>query len=134
MKKKRERGDTVAEAGRHLNTGSRAKRGRDKAVRHRASVPVIIARLIVVIAFAVVMLSPLRGCSLSEGELIGKKAAVTIAAENVGVPEDKLESIDTELIKLDDKPYYKVDFSAAGKEHSIVIDAADGSVVAYKDR
>ena len=123
----------MAKAGRHLNTGPREKRRRRPAAkRRRASLPVIILRLVIVVAFAVVMLSPLRGCSISGRDYIGTQAAVSLAAESAGIPEDKLTDLRSGIIMLDEKAYYKVDFTAADKQHSIIVNAVTGSVKAYK--
>lgn len=123
----------MAEVGRHLNTGPREKRRRKPAVkRRRAPLPVIVLRFVIVIAFAVVMLSPLRGCSIVGHDFIGKDAAVSLAAESVGVSEDKLYDLRSGIIMLDDEPYYKVDFTASEKQYSIVVNAVSGDVIAYK--
>ena len=123
----------MANSGRHLNTSTRRKSPRKaKAKKHysqfnwKLNAPLIAAALLVI----VLMLSPLRGCTLSGNGYIGKAEAQKIVVQDARVSDKKVKDISTEMIKLDDKACYKIEFTCEGKAYSYIISADKGAVIA----
>lgn len=85
--------------------------------------------VLVMLAFCVVMVSPLRGCTVSDGDFIKKTVAQKTAFDNAGISADNAESVTTEMIKLDEGMCYKINFSHGDAEYSYIVSADSGKII-----
>lgn len=109
-------------------------RRRSRRRRHRrrrvsgAKLITLTVSVIVMLAFCVIMISPLRGCVMQD-DYIGKAAAEKVAFNDAGVSSDEAENVSADMIKLDDNMCYKVDFTANKTEYSYIISADTGKII-----
>lgn len=128
---KPERGTPKRSGGAHLSEKSREqeeKRQENKKRlkrRVRAGSPAAIALGVL----CLVMVSPLRGCILSEGDYIGRDGAREIALSDSGIVSEKAEEMSVDMIKISDRVCYKVQFKGAVTEYRYIIDAENGSII-----
>lgn len=85
--------------------------------------------VLVMLAFCVVMVSPLRGCTVSDGDFIKKTAAQKTAFDNAGVSADSAENVTTDMIKLDEGMCYKINFSHGYADYSYIVSADSGKII-----
>lgn len=85
--------------------------------------------VLVMLAFCVVMISPLRGCTVSDGDFIKKTAAQKTAFDNAGVSADSAENVTTDMIKLDEGMCYKINFSHGDADYSYIVSADSGKII-----
>lgn len=76
------------------------------------------------------MISPLRGCAISDGDFIGYGAAQEIAFGDAGISQDKAKDLSMEMIKLDGQMCYKLQFSGSVTDYRYIIDADSGDILA----
>lgn len=110
---------------------SRRRRSRRRKQRRRVSGVKLITltvSVIVMLAFCVIMISPLRGCVMQDVN-IGTSTAQKAAFSDAGVSADTAKNTETDLIKLDDGMCYKVDFTANDIDYSYIISADTGKIV-----
>lgn len=88
-----------------------------------------ILRAVVFFLLCFFMLSPVRGCILSDGDYIGRAKAQSIAADDAGIPQDKVRDMHSDMIKIDDKVYYKVQFTGSVTDYRYIIDAETGEIL-----
>ena len=86
--------------------------------------------MIVMLLVCVFMISPLRGCRLSDGDFIGYASAQGIAFDDAGIAQDKANAVSAEMIKLDGQMCYKVQFSGSVTDYRYIIDAETGDIIA----
>ena len=87
-------------------------------------------RAIIVLAFCVLLISPLRSCVFTDLEYIGDYAAQRAAIAAAAVPEESVGSLRSDMILLDGRYCYRVDFTDGTQSFSYIIDAESGAVVA----
>lgn len=85
--------------------------------------------VLVMLAFCVVMVSPLRGCTVSDGDFIKKTAAQKTAFDDAGVSADSAENVTTDMIKLDEGMCYKINFSHGDADYSYIVSADSGKII-----
>ena len=85
--------------------------------------------VVVMLAFCVVMVSPLRGCTVSDGDFIKRTAAQKTAFDNAGVSADNAENVTTDMIKLDEGMCYKINFSHGDADYSYIVSADSGKII-----
>lgn len=139
----------LAKGGKHLNTRSRRKTAGSRSGAHlsaadRAQVAVNRTRrnhrrsqlrtgapqMLIMLLMCLFMISPLRGCILSDGDFIGYSTAQEIAFGDAGIAQDKAKGVSSEMIKLDGRMCYKVQFSGSVTDYRYIIDASTGDVLA----
>ena len=76
------------------------------------------------------MISPLKGCSLSDRDGIGMSAARQIAVEDAGIPADLVSDMQSDYIKLEGRGCYKVQFTGTVTDYRYIIDAETGTIIA----
>jgi len=123
--------------GRHAKEGKlvlfkRKKRGTREAKaklspRQRA---LALLRIALALVFCFLMITPIRSCSLARRGYIGESAAQTIAFSSVNVASSSVESVSSDLVRIDGRYCYKVDFTARYAEYSCIIDASSGNIIA----
>ena len=122
----------MAEKGRHeMPKEEKLKKEKTTRVRKREKPLVIALRLVVVLLFALVMLSPLKGCVLSDGGYIDAQTALDAAVRDAGVSPTLVTDTRTDTTSIDGKLCWLVDFSVTGTRHRYVIDAASAEVIAF---
>lgn len=89
--------------------------------------------VLVMLAFCVVMVSPLRGCTVSDGDFIKKTAAQKTAFDNAGVSADSAENVTTDMIKLDEGMCYKINFSHGDADYSYIVSADSGKIIVSRN-
>ena len=89
--------------------------------------------VLVMLAFCVVMVSPLRGCTVSDGDFIKKTAAQKTAFDNAGVSADSAENVITDMIKLDEGMCYKINFSHGDADYSYIVSADSGKIIVSRN-
>lgn len=87
-------------------------------------------RLLIVVLFLLVMLSPLRGCMLADDGLIGARSAIHSACADAGLADSDIKNVGTEITVIGDTVCYLIDFSASGTQYRYVVDATTGKVIA----
>lgn len=87
-------------------------------------------KIIILLLLCVLMLSPLKSCMLLGGDYIGRDEAKKIVMLDARIDSDKLEEVSTEVIKLDEQPCYRIEFSFEGKDYSYIVAADNGRIVA----
>ena len=128
----------VAAKGRHekpeqekpVGTKKRGKRT-ERPARKRAGLGVTLLRLVIVVLFALVMLSPLKGCVVSDEGCISAQDALDIAVRDSGVSPSLVTDVETDTSSIDGRLCLLVDFSAAGVRHRYVIDAVSAEIIAF---
>lgn len=113
----------------------RRSRHRKRHRRHVSGVKLITltVSVIVMLAFCVIMISPLRGCVMQDVN-IGTSTAQKAAFSDAGVSADTAKNVETDLIKLDDGMCYKVDFTANDTDYSYIISADTGRIVVSRSQ
>ena len=126
----------MANGGKHLNTSNRririrpARPTREKQKRREFDWRKGAPKIIVLLLLCVLMLSPLRSCMLLGGDYIGRDEARKIVMLDARVDADKAEGITTEVIKLDEQPCYRIEFTCEDKDYSYIVAADNGKIVA----
>ena len=122
-------------AGRRRSGGIRlfSSRGRGSAERPRRR-PVLtmrrdILRAMLFFLLCFLMLSPVRGCILADGDYIGMAKAQSIAVDDAGIPPDKAHDVRTDMIKIDGEVYYKVQFTGSVTDYRYIINAETGKIL-----
>lgn len=114
----------------------RRSRHRKRRRRHVSGVKLITltVSVIVMLAFCVIMISPLRGCMLQD-DYIGKTAAQKAAFNDAEVSADTAKNVEADLIKLDDDGVcYKVDFTANDTDYSYILSADTGKIIVSRSQ
>lgn len=129
----------MANGGKHLKQRSRriqiasiipARPKREKVKRREFDWRRGAPKIIILLLLCVLMLSPLRSCMLFGGDYIGRDEAKKIVMLDARVDADKAEDISAEVIKLDEQPCYKIEFTCADKTYSYIVAADDGRIIA----
>ena len=107
----------------------RRKRHRRRRKISGAKLVTLGISVLVMLAFCVVMVSPLRGCTVSDGDFIKKTAAQKTAFDNAGVSADSAENVTTDMIKLDEGMCYKINFSHGDADYSYIVSADSGKII-----
>ncbi len=136
----------LGNGGRHLNTRpakkkaeptpepqpaltSRADRRKAQEAKQRKQLRKAFAQMIVMLLLCFTMISPLRGCTLFNDDFIGYAEAKSIAFADAGISQDKASNAEAEMIKLDGKMCYKVQFSGSVTDYKYIIDAVTGDII-----
>lgn len=106
----------------------RRKRHKKRAVGGVKLLALIIS-VLAMLAFCVVMASPLGSCTMTEADYIGKAAAQKIAFSDARVSADSAKNVSVDMIKLDDGMCYKIDFSDDNADYSYILSADSGKIV-----
>lgn len=85
--------------------------------------------MIVMLILCIFMISPLRGCTLSDGDFIGYSAAQEIAFGDAGIVQEKANDVSVEMINLNGQMCYKVQFSGSVTDYRYIIDADTGDIL-----
>lgn len=107
------------------------KKTEKRKVCRRGGLWLMIPTVLIVLAFTLVMLSPLGSCTVSYEGCIGEDAAMDIAVKNARISAGTFSEPDFDFIELDGRVCYKLSFTAGTAQYTYIIDAYDGSVVAY---
>lgn len=86
-------------------------------------------RAILFLLFCIVMISPIQGCILDDGDYIGYSAAQKIAVDDAGIMADKVQDLHTDMIKINGEVYYKVEFTGSVTDYRYIIDAETGDIL-----
>lgn len=127
----------MAKGGKHLAPSKRKVRlrsssGKKSAPRRRVSSArrqKDVLRAIVFLLFCVVMISPIQGCIVGDGDYIGQAAAQEIAIEDAGLLSEKVQDMRSDMIKIDGDVYYKVQFTGSVTDYRYIIDAETGEIL-----
>lgn len=87
-------------------------------------------RLIALVLLVVLALGVFTACGNKSGAITAEQA-MAAAFQDAGVSADDASNVHVHVMDKDGIPCYSIHFSAGGKEHSVLISAADGSVVGY---
>lgn len=126
----------MANGGKHLKTSNRririrsARPTREKVKRREFDWRKGAPKIVILLLLCVLMLSPLRSCMLLGGDYIGRDEAKKIVMLDARIDADKAEDISTEVIKLDEQPCYRIEFTCADKDYSYIVAADNGKIVA----
>lgn len=117
---------------------SERRRRSRRRKRHRRGVSgvkliTLTVSVIVMLAFCLVMISPLRGCVMQD-DYIGTASAEKMAFRDAEVSADTAKNVVTDLIKLDDEMCYKVDFTANKADYSYIISADTGKIIVSRNQ
>lgn len=85
-------------------------------------------RMIAMLLFCIVMISPVKGCVM-DGDYIGYDAAKKAAVKDAGMNYDAAKNMEIDMIKLDGQFCYKIEFTGSVTEYRYIIDAESGDVV-----
>ncbi|MDO4815872.1 MAG: PepSY domain-containing protein [Bacillota bacterium] len=108
--------------------GNTAKR---KPKKHKLTFSVSnILRALLLLLICFVMISPMKGCLLTDSDYIGIAAAQRIAIDDSGIPADKAGDIKADIVKIDGDVFYKIQFTGTVTDYRYIIDADNGAVVA----
>ena len=88
-----------------------------------------ILRAMIFFLLCFLMLSPVRGCILADGDYIGMAKAQSIAVDDAGIPPDKAHDVRTDMIKIDGEVYYKVQFTGSVTDYRYIINAETGKIL-----
>ena len=86
--------------------------------------------MLIMLLLCVFMISPIRGCHITDSGFIGYAAAQEIAFGDAGISQDKANDVSAEMIKLDGQMCYKVQFSGSVTDYRYIIDAETGDILA----
>ena len=119
-------------SGAHLSKADKARAARRRSlhIRRRSQLRTGAPQMIIMLLVCVFMISPLRGCRLSDGDFIGYASAQGIAFDDAGIAQDKANAVSAEMIKLDGQMCYKVQFSGSVTDYRYIIDAETGDIIA----
>ena len=81
------------------------------------------------LAFCLVMASPLGSCTMADADYIGETAAQNIVFGDAHVSADSAKNVTVEMIKLDDGMCYKIEFSDDNADYSYILSAESGKIV-----
>lgn len=101
------------------------KRGRKRLVGLRLAIPAVVILLL----FCFFMISPLRGCVLSDESYIGSDAALELAIADSGILADRAQDKSCKMVVIDDKACYKIAFSGSVSEYRYILDAETGEII-----
>lgn len=87
-------------------------------------------RLISIVLLTLLALSLFSACG-KQNEPITAEQAQAAAFADAGVSANEASDVHVHIMEKDGIPCYSIHFSAAGKDYSVLISAADGSVVGY---
>lgn len=87
-------------------------------------------RLISFILIMVLALGIFTACGNKSGAITAEQAQAAAFAD-AGVSAKDASDVHVHVMDKDGIPCYSIHFSAGGKEYSVLISAADGSVVGY---
>lgn len=125
----------MAAGGKHLNKKSRRtvrRLEKSKKVRRDFDWKRDGVKILILLVFCIVMLSPLKSCVISDKEYIGREKAQELVLQDARVQEKKAEGLTTDMIELDGRSCYKIEFNKDEKEYKYIITADDGSIIASK--
>ena len=119
-------------SGAHLSEADRARAARRRArhIRRRGQLRAGAPQMLIMLLLCVFMISPLRGCQITDSGFIGYAAAQEIAFGDAGISQDKANDVSAEMIKLDGQMCYKVQFSGSVTDYRYIIDAETGDILA----
>ena len=102
----------------------------EKPKRSPRQKAMLLLRIGLVLIFCFLMITPLRSCSLAHRGYIGESAAQTIAFGNAGIVSADAGDVSADLVRVDGRYCYKIDFGTESHTFSYIIDAASGSIIA----
>lgn len=89
-----------------------------------------IAKLLGVLLFCFLMITPLRSCVFSDGDYVSAKQAQQTAIADSGVKSDAVDSIVSDMIKLDGDTCYKIEFTSDVNGYRYLVNAETGEILA----
>lgn len=134
----------MSKGGKHLNTAPagrssgahlsekerrREKTRRARKMQRRSRMKSGIPQMAAMLLLCFLMISPLRGCIISDDSYIGYAAAGEAALADAGIAADKANDMETEMIKIGDTVCYKVQFSGSVTNYRYIIDAQTGTII-----
>lgn len=89
-----------------------------------------IAKLIIMVLFCFLMITPLRSCVFSSDDYVSEGAAEKTVIADSGVKKKDIKSKSTDMIKIDDQPCYKIEFESENNGYRYIVNAETGEIVA----
>ena len=89
-----------------------------------------IAKLVGMLLFCFLMITPLRSCVFSDNDYISDKQAQQTVIEDSGVKSDAVDSIVSDMIKLDGETCYKIEFTSDVNGYRYLVNAETGEILA----
>lgn len=86
--------------------------------------------ILAVLVFCVFMITPLKSCVLGDDGYVGEKAAENTAIADSGVKSGDVETLVTDMIRLDGEPCYKIEFTSNVNGYKYIVNAESGEIVA----
>lgn len=106
-------------------SGAASGRRKKRAVSLKLGIPAVMILLL----FCFFMISPLRGCVLSDEGYIGNDSALELAIADSGILADRATDKSCVMVMIDGKPCYKIAFSGSVSEYRYILDAQTGEVI-----
>lgn len=109
------------------------KKEKRKSKRKKLSLSeslVKIAKLVGMLLFCFLMITPLRSCVFSDDDYISVKQAQQTVIEDSGVKSDAVDSIVSDMIKLDGETCYKIEFTSDVNGYRYLVNAETGEILA----
>ena len=88
------------------------------------------AKLAGMLLFCFLMITPLRSCVFNAKDYVDEKDAQQIVIADAGVKADAVDSISTDMIKLDGDTCYKIEFTSDVNGYRYLVNAETGEIVA----
>lgn len=109
------------------------KKEKRKSKRKKLSLSeslVKIAKLLGMLLFCFIMITPLRSCVFNDDDYISAKQAQQTVIEDSGVKSDAVDSIESDMIKLDGETCYKIEFTSDVNGYRYLVNAETGEILA----
>ena len=87
-------------------------------------------KLIIAALFCVFMITPLKSCVFSDEDFVPTAKVEQIAFEDSGVKGKEAGNKTIDLIKIDEQPCYKFEFTYSTNGYKYIINAETGDIVA----
>lgn len=89
-----------------------------------------LAKFFAMLLFCFLMITPLRSCVFKNAGYVGERQAEKIAIADSGVKSGELDSIQSDMIKLDGETCYKIEFTSDVHGYRYLVNAETGEIVA----
>lgn len=119
-----------AEARENARPSGRAEIRRRKMIRKLKRLAKKLPKILLIAVVCLVLVSPLRGCIISDNGYIGAEKAQKIALSDAGLSTDSVSGLLSDMVKIDGQVCYKVHFSGSVTDFRYIIDATTGDIVA----
>lgn len=86
--------------------------------------------ILAMLVFCVLMITPLRSCVFDDDGYVGEKAAEEVAIADSGVKSGDVDTLVTDMIKLDGETCYKIEFTSDVNGYRYIVNAETGDIVA----